>query len=170
MHAATVQCCHGSFGGSWIIVINEAVVETFALDRKYHISMVEIVVLFLCVKEDDTHAGMGFRALGPIIMSWWWRKEMRLTAPIFLSGIILTLVTCPVVSKIWRRISSVTLGSSPPTYKARLFGSGAARRTTPPAEAGVSRPAEFIPGDDTDVGRGFVFCGITTGGSGGGGI
>ncbi len=43
-------------------------------------------------------------------------KEVSLlTAPIFLSGMILTFCTCPVVSKIWRRISSVTLGSNPPT-------------------------------------------------------
>lgn len=43
-------------------------------------------------------------------------KEVSLlTAPIFLSGMILTFCTCPVVSKIWRRMSSVTLGSNPPT-------------------------------------------------------
>jgi hypothetical protein len=45
-----------------------------------------------------------------------------------LSGMILTLWTWPVVSKIWRRTSSVTRGSRPPTYNALLFGSGAARR------------------------------------------
>ena len=94
-----------------------------------------------------------------------------LTAPIFLSGMILTFCTCPVVSNIWRRISSVTLGSRPPTYSARLFGSGAARRTKPPLpDEGDSIPVESPPGDIMAVGMGFVFCGITTGGSGGGGM
>ena len=93
------------------------------------------------------------------------------TAPMFLSGMIFTFCTCPVVSNIWRRMSSVTLGSSPPTYNARLFGSGAARRTKlPEPEEGDSIPVESPPGDVMAVGMGFVFCGITTGGSGGGGM
>jgi hypothetical protein len=90
----------------------------------------------------------------------------------FLSGIIFTFCTCPVVSNIWRSISSVTLGSSPPTYKARLLGSGAARRTKLlDAEPGDIIPVESAPpGEVMAVGIGFVFCGMTTGGSGGGGI
>ena len=68
-------------------------------------------------------------------------------------------------------MSSVTLGSSPPTYKARLFGSGAARRTKlPEPEDGDIMPPESPPGDATAVGIGLVFCGMTTGGSGGGGM
>lgn len=86
----------------------------------------------------------------------------------FLSGIILTLCTCPVVSKICRKISSVTRGSRPPTYKALLFGSGAARRTKPPALVGDIILPDM--GEVIAVGIGFVFCGIATGGRGGGGI
>jgi hypothetical protein len=83
----------------------------------------------------------------------------------FLSGMILTFCTCPAVSKICLRTSSATRGSSPPTYKARLFGSGAARRTEPPALPGDNiPPAE--KGDDMPE----LFCGIMTGGRGGGGI
>lgn len=68
-------------------------------------------------------------------------------------------------------MSSVTLGSRPPTYRARLFGSGAARRTKlPEPDDGDIIPAESPPGDVMAVGIGFVFCGITTGGRGGGGI
>lgn len=61
------------------------------------------------------------------------REKSGLT---FLSGMILTLCTCPVVSKICFNTSSVTRGSSPPTYSALLFGSGAARLTCPPALVG----------------------------------
>lgn len=87
----------------------------------------------------------------------------------FLSGIILTLWTWPVVSKICFKISSVTRGSTPPTYRALLFGSGAARRTNPPAEVGEVTPETDI-GEVIAVGIGLVFCGIITGGRGGGGI
>lgn len=95
-----------------------------------------------------------------------------LTAPTFLSGIILTCCTWPVVSNICRSTSSVTLGSKPPTYRARLFGSGAARRIRLlELDEGDIIPLESPPtGDVIAVGKGFVFCGITTGGSGGGGI
>jgi hypothetical protein len=77
-----------------------------------------------------------------------------------------------VVSKICRRTSSVTLGSSPPTYKALLFGSGAARRAKPPALPGDRTPPFSPPdiGDVIAVGMGFVFCGMITGGRGGGGM
>lgn len=91
-----------------------------------------------------------------------------LTAPTFLSGMILTFWTWPVVSKICLSTSSVTRGSSPPTYNARLFGSGAARRTKPPALPGDIIPPDI--GDVMAVGIGFVFCGMTTGGRGGGGM
>jgi hypothetical protein len=75
-----------------------------------------------------------------------------------------------VVSKICLSTSSVTLGSKPPTYKARLLGSGAARRTNPPAlEGDRTLPVPDI-GEDIAVGIGLVFCGMMTGGSGGGGI
>lgn len=64
----------------------------------------------------------------------------------------------------------MTLGSRPPTYNARLFGSGAARRTNPPALSGDITPPFSPIGDVIAVGIGFVFCGMITGGSGGGGI
>lgn len=68
-------------------------------------------------------------------------------------------------------MSSVTLGSNPPTYRARLFGSGAARRIKlPEPDEGDSIPAESPPGDAIAVGMGLLFCGITTGGKGGGGM
>ncbi len=98
-------------------------------------------------------------------------SNVLLTAPMFLSGIIFTFCTCPVVSNICRRISSVTLGSNPPTYSARLLGSGAARRTKlPEPDEGDIIPVESPPGEVIAVGMGFVFCGMTTGGSGGGGM
>ena len=65
----------------------------------------------------------------------------------------------------------MTLGSRPPTYRARLFGSGAARRTKlPEPDEGDNIPFESPPGDVMAVGIGLVFCGMTTGGSGGGGM
>lgn len=64
----------------------------------------------------------------------------------------------------------MTLGSRPPTYSARLFGSGAARRTNPPALSGDITPPFSPIGEVIAVGIGFVFCGIITGGRGGGGI
>ena len=65
----------------------------------------------------------------------------------------------------------MTLGSRPPTYSARLFGSGAARRTKlPEPDEGDNIPFESPPGDVMAVGIGLVFCGMTTGGSGGGGM
>lgn len=69
-------------------------------------------------------------------------------------------------------MSSVTLGSKPPTYNARLFGSGAARRTELlEDDPGDSRPAgSSPPGEVIAVGIGLLFCGITTGGKGGGGM
>ena len=69
-------------------------------------------------------------------------------------------------------MSSVTLGSRPPTYRARLLGSGAARRTKLlDAEPGDIIPDESAPpGDVMAVGIGLLFCGITTGGNGGGGM
>jgi hypothetical protein len=82
---------------------------------------------------------------------------------------ILTLWTWPVVSKICFRMSSVTLGSNPPTYKALLFGSGAARRTKPPPDVGEVMPVADM-GEVMAVGIGFVFCGMMTGGRGGGGM
>mgnify|MGYP006950200819 CR=1 FL=1 len=87
----------------------------------------------------------------------------------FLSGMIFTLTTWPVVSNICLRMSSVTLGSSPPTYRALLFGSGAARRTYPPALVGdiIATPDM---GEVMAVGIGLVFWGIITGGRGGGGM
>ena len=89
----------------------------------------------------------------------------------FLSGMILTLTTWPAVSKICLRRSSPTFGSKPPTYRARLLGSGAARRTEPPADDGGIMPvALFEKGDGTAIGIGLLFCGMTTGGSGGGGM
>lgn len=95
-----------------------------------------------------------------------------LTAPRFLSGIILTFCTCPVVSNIWRSTSSVTLGSKPPTYSALLLGSGAARRTELfEEEPGDNMPARSPPpGEVIAVGIGLLFCGMTTGGKGGGGM
>src|SRR5579871_898461 len=102
--------------------------------------------------------------------------NLILTAPTFLSGMILTNIrdhwSCPVVTNICRRTSSVTLGSSPPTYKARLLGSGAARRANPPALPGDKTPPFSLPdiGDVMAVGIGLVFWGMITGGSGGGGI
>lgn len=56
-------------------------------------------------------------------------------------------------------MSSVTLGSSPPTYNARLLGSGAARRI----KLLVAEDGDIIPlespgiGDVMAVGIGFVF-------------
>jgi hypothetical protein len=64
----------------------------------------------------------------------------------------------------------VTLGSRPPTYRALLFGSGAARRTNPPALSGDITPPFSPIGDVTAVGIGFVFWGMITGASGGGGM
>ena len=65
----------------------------------------------------------------------------------------------------------MTLGSKPPTYRARLFGSGAARRIDPPALEGDIKPPEKLDiGDVIAVGIGLLFWGMTTGGSGGGGI
>ncbi len=64
----------------------------------------------------------------------------------------------------------MTLGSRPPTYRALLFGSGAARRTNPPALSGDITPPFSPIGDVIAVGMGFVFWGIITGGSGGGGM
>lgn len=49
-----------------------------------------------------------------------------------------------------------------------MFGSGAARRTYPPAFVGDIIFPDI--GDVIAVGIGLVFCGITTGGSGGGGM
>ena len=64
----------------------------------------------------------------------------------------------------------MTLGSNPPTYNARLFGSGAARRM----KLLVADPGDPIPEESPSaviaVGLGLLFCGITTGGSGGGGM
>jgi len=85
---------------------------------------------------------------------------ISLTAPIFLSGMILTFCTCPVVSNIWRRTSSVTLGSRPPTYNALLFGSGAERRTEllpDPDEGDKLEFKSWLPGDVIAVGIGLVF-------------
>jgi hypothetical protein len=93
------------------------------------------------------------------------KRDIALT---FLSGMILTFWTCPVVSKICFNTSSVQRGSSPPTYSARLFGSGAARRTYPPALVGDIILPDM--GEVMAVGIGFVFCGMTTGGRGGGGM
>ena len=79
---------------------------------------------------------------------------------------ILTLITCPAVSNIWFRISSVTLWSRPPIYKALLFGSGAALLTDPPGVAGDKIPSGK-PGNTvvpSAVGMGLLFWGITTGG------
>jgi hypothetical protein len=63
----------------------------------------------------------------------------------------------------------VTLGSSPPTYKALLFGSGAARVTNPLAEPGDRESPDM--GVVMAVGTGLLFCGMErTGGKGGGGM
>lgn len=68
-------------------------------------------------------------------------------------------------------MSSVTLASSPPTYSARLFGSGAARRIKlAEPELGDIIPAESPPGEVTAVGIGLLLWGMTTGGSDGGGM
>ncbi len=79
----------------------------------------------------------------------------RLLQLTFLSGIILTLWTCPVVSNICLSTSSVTRGSSPPTYNALLFGSGAARRTNPPELVGDSMSPDM--GEVIAVGIGLLF-------------
>lgn len=63
----------------------------------------------------------------------------------------------------------MTRGSNPPTYNARLFGSGAARR-----ENGPALPGEIIPllsplppiGEVIAVGMGLVFWGMWSGGGG----
>ena len=64
----------------------------------------------------------------------------------------------------------MTRGSKPPTYNALLFGSGAARRGVyPPALlVGESTPPDM--GELIAVGMGFVFWGMMTGASGGGGM
>ena len=93
-------------------------------------------------------------------------KEWELTvvsgfALTFLSGIIFTFCTCPVVSKICLNTSSVTLGSSPPTYSALLLGSGAARRGPPLiGEVRSSPPRAEVTAD----GSGLLFCGMLSGG------
>lgn len=64
----------------------------------------------------------------------------------------------------------MTRGSRPPTYRARLLGSGAERRTKlEVADPGDAKPAAS-PSTPTAVGIGLLFCGMTTGGRGGGGI
>src|SRR3569833_176612 len=92
----------------------------------------------------------------------WWCQHT------FLSGMILTFCTWPVVSKIWRRTSSVTRGSRPPTYRALLFGSGAARRAKgPPLLGGMMPLLSPLPmGDVMAVGMGLLFCGMCRGGGG----
>jgi hypothetical protein len=72
-----------------------------------------------------------------------------------LSGMIFTLCTCPVVSKICLSTSSVTRGSRPPTYNALLFGSGAALRTKPPELVGDSTSPD--DGEVIAVGMGLLF-------------
>ena len=81
----------------------------------------------------------------------------------FLSGIIFTFCTCPVVSKICFKTSSVTLGSSPPTYNALLFGSGAARLMLPPALIGDMMVLRSI-GPLTSLGTMLLLWGMLRGG------
>ena len=111
MDAATVEGLHASLGRTGVIVLDEAVVEALCSARQ-------------------SLLGTRLKAVMAAHHRWGGTAQMRLTdgALEVLSGIILTLWTWPVVSKIWRRTSSVTRGSSPPTYRARLLGSGAARR------------------------------------------
>lgn len=59
----------------------------------------------------------------------------------------------------------MTRGSSPPTYRALLLGSGAALVTNPLAEPGDKESPDIA------VGIGLLFCGIErVGGMGGGGM
>ncbi len=63
----------------------------------------------------------------------------------------------------------MTRGSKPPTYSARLFGSGAARRPKGPPLPGDIMPLLSPPppmGEVMAVGIGFVFWGMCRGGGG----
>lgn len=129
VHSTAVECLHGSISSTGVIVLDEAVVEALGL----------------------------WREISPSIFLY--TSEVHATRLTFLSGMILTLWTWPVVSKIWRKTSSVTRWSSPPTYSARLLGSGAARRA---AVAGERIPP--APGEVTEDGMGLVFVLICSGG------
>ena len=67
----------------------------------------------------------------------------------------------PTVWNICFNMSSVTRGSRPPTYSARLFGSGAARRTNPPALCGDIICCPSFMGDSITPGIGFVLGGTS---------
>lgn len=83
-----VQRLHGPLRCAGVVVLDEAVVETLGLDIG---------------KQKGQHVLRRPRR---------GTKGRLLT---FLSGMILTFWTWPVVSKIWRSTSSVTRGSRPPT-------------------------------------------------------
>jgi hypothetical protein len=63
----------------------------------------------------------------------------------------------------------VTLGSSPPIYRARLFGSGAARRRKPAEPLGDKRLPPLPSGDVTPGCIALEALGILIGGGIGGG-
>lgn len=130
MNATAVQGLHGALGCARVVVLNKTVVKALRLMLDSEVSSVARL------------------------------RTMKVSGALtFLSGMIFTFCTWPVVSKIWRKTSSVTRGSRPPTYRALLLGSGAARRGKgPPLEGDMIWSPDI--GELTAVGIGFVLGGM----------
>jgi hypothetical protein len=112
VNPAAVQGLHGSLSGTGVVKLHETIVVALGGELALENNKVRYGLCFLPEKRQQLVEYHGVLSVHTGDARCRGRPSGGLT---FLSGMIFTLSTWPVVSKICFKMSSVTLGSSPPT-------------------------------------------------------